>query len=206
MSDVGLSVNPADIIDRLDLGFMGYFEGYNANGWGFNVDYGFMDLSDNGTFAGGLGTADADIFQGILTATLFLRVVDTPDTLVDVYGGIPWWDTDIDVAATLGAISADVSMGDNWVDPHIGIRFEKQLPNSDWALNLQGDIGGFGIASDFAWTAVVGVTWYANEKFALEIGYRAQGVDFESGVVGTPSHFSYDTVTHGPRIGAVFKF
>jgi len=206
LATAGINVNPADIIERLNLGFMGYVEGYHTSGWGFNIDYGFMDLSDNGSFAGGAGTANADIFQGILTAVAFRRVVQTPDTNLDLYGGIRWWDTDVDVTATLGGLTTRAVSGDSWVDPHIGIRYEKQLPNSDWSLNLQGDIGGFGVSSDFAWTAAVGVTWRASDKFSLELGYRAQGVDFESGVAGTPSYFTYDTVTHGPKIGFVFTF
>lgn len=206
LTSSGISVDPADIIKRLNLGFMGYVEGHHVSGWGFNIDYGFMDLSDSGSFAGGAGSAHADIFQGVLTAVAYRRVMESPDTKVDVYGGVRWWDTDVTVSASIGGGTTTAKRGDSWVDPHIGVRLEKQLPNSDWALNLQGDIGGFGVAADFAWTAALGMTWHASEKMSLELGYRAQGVDFESGVAGTPSFFRYDTITHGPRVGLVFKF
>lgn len=206
LTDLGLSVNPADIFSSLDMGFMGYVEGYNTSGWGFNLDYSFMDLSDSGTFAGGAGTASADIFQSILSADVFRRIVEDTDTKIDVYGGLRWWDIDLDVNATLGGTNGIVSMGDSWVEPHVGLRLQKQLPNSDWSFNLSGDIGGFGVSSDFAWNLVTGFTWHASDRLAVEVGYRALGVDFESGTAGTPTHFVYDTITHGPRVGLVFAF
>lgn len=206
LTGVGIAVDPADIINVLDAGAMIFAEGLHHSGWGAMVDYSFMDLSDSGSFAAGAGFARAGVFQGILTANVFKRLVNAPDRQLDAYAGIRWWNTEVDVNARLGPINAFAGVDESWVDPHIGMRYRQRLNNSDWSLIALGDIGGFGVASDFAWTAEAGAAWQATETFSLEFTYKAIGVDYATGVVGTPSFFSYDTVTHGPKVGFVFEF
>jgi hypothetical protein len=40
----------------------------------------------------------------------------------------------------------------------------------------------------------------------LDLQYKATWVDYKNGSRGSPGFFQYDTVTHGPVIGFVFKF
>src|SRR3974377_596587 len=37
-----------------------------------------------------------------------------------------------------------------WVDPIVGLKLKKNL-TSKWHFSIEGDIGGFGAGSDFAW-------------------------------------------------------
>lgn len=206
LSDDGVNVNPADIIDVLDLGAMIFFEGLHDSGWGFMLDYSFMDLGDNGSFAGGAGEAEADIFQGTLNAFAFNRLIDDSVQQLDAYAGIRWWNMEVDVDATLGPLSRSVSIQEDWVDPHIGLRYRRQMNNSDWSFLGMADVGGFGVSSDFAWTAEAGFAWQANDTLSIEMTYKAIGVDYETGTEGTSDYFAYDTVTHGPKVGFSFDF
>lgn len=206
LTSIGLAVDPVDIIDVLDLGLMIYGEGLHDSGWGFTLDYAFMDLGERGSFAAGAGTADAEVFQGTLTGSVFRRVVDDPGMSVDIYAGFRWWDVDVDVAATLGPLSRTVSVSEDWVDPHIGARMRQQIGDSDWSFLALADVGGFGVASDFAWTLQAGAAWQARENFAVELSYRAVGVDYQTGTPGTPGFFAYDTITHGPVLGLAWTF
>ncbi len=206
LETLGLSVDPADILSTLDSGFMIVFEGLHDSGWGFNLDYAYMVLSDQGSFAGGAGLAIVDTFQGTLTATVFRRVVAEADRTLDLYGGFRWWDMSIDVDATLGPISGDVGIDENWVDPHIGARYIQRIGTSDWSLLAKGDIGGFGVASDFAWTLQAGTIWHARDNLNVELSYKAVGVDYDTGTPGTRDFFAYDTITHGFQVGAAFLF
>ena len=75
-----------------------------------------------------------------------------------------------------------------------------------WKFQVAGDIGGFGLESDFTAKADVGVLYTINKRFNLDLRYKATWVDYENGTPGTPSYFKYDTVTHCPLIGLNFKF
>lgn len=206
LEDAGLSVDPTDIIDVLEGTFMGYVDGLHSSGWGFTLDYSFMDLGDSGSFAGGVGQADANVFQGILTAVLYRRLIAEPDRSLDVYGGVRRWDMDIDVTAALGAVTRTVEVKPSWTDPLIGVRYEQALADSKWSFLGQADVGGFGVNSSFAWTLKGGFVWQASDLLSIDLAYKAVGVDYEEGTRGTPDFFSYDTVTHGPYIGFLFTF
>jgi len=74
----------------------------------------------------------------------------------------------------------------------------------NWRLMVKGDIGGFGIASDFTWNLQGGFAWDATDYLSLVFQYRVLSVDYSSGSVGTPERFTYDTITHGPLFGLAF--
>lgn len=206
LDSLEVAVDPVDIIEVLSLGGMIFAEGLHRSGWGFMLDYSFMDLEDDGSFANGAGRADAEIFQGTFNAFAYRRVIDDPDRKLDVYGGIRWWKTTVDVDARIGDLSRSAKVEEDWVDPHLGLRYRQGFGNGDWSFLAQGDIGGFGVSSDFAWTAEAGVAWKVTDTFSLEFTYKAVGVDYETGNKGTSDYFAYDTTTHGPKIGFAFEF
>ncbi len=92
-----------------------------------------------------------------------------------------------------------VNRGENWTDPVIGTRLRHNFTNKAFLI-ANGDIGGFGVNSDFSWNIQGGLGYEFSERFAL------LSVDFDNGKDGTPDFFAYDTKTHGPLIGFVFRF
>jgi len=135
LEDAGLAVDPADIIEVLEGTFMGYFDGLHSSGWGFTLDYSFMGLADSGSFASGASQADARIFQGILTVVVYHRMMAEADRSLDLYGGLRWWNMDVDVAATFGPVSRSVVVTPSWIDPHIGARYQQKPGVSDWSFS-----------------------------------------------------------------------
>ena len=93
----------------------------------------------------------------------------------------------------------EVSGSHSWVDPLIAVRMRHWL-NERVFLNLYGDIGGFGVGSDFTWAAAGGLGYQATENLALELYYRAYSVDYED------DGFLYDTTLHGVFAGLAFYF
>ena len=71
---------------------------------------------------------------------------------------------------------------------------------------VRGDIGGFGLESDFTAKTAVGVMYNITDSILLDVQYVGLWVDYETGTRDTASYFAYDTVTHGPVIGLIFKF
>ncbi|MBM6584083.1 hypothetical protein ILT44_28185 [Microvirga sp. BT689] len=75
-------------------------------------------------------------------------------------------------------------------------------------LFLRGDIGGFGVGSDFSWQAIGGYGFdfgaYNGIIFSGVIGYRALSVDYAQGE-GRRS-YEFDMVQHGPILGVSMRW
>ncbi len=125
---------------------------------------------------------------------------------IDYITGVRWWDNDIDAtvdpAITPG--SKKISVDADWVDIVVGARWTHHI-NDNWHFRLRGDIGGLGLSSDFTGTASAGIIYVINDLMDIDLTYKATWVDYEEGTKGTPDHFEYDTVTHGPILGVNFK-
>ena len=195
-----VDVGTTDILENLELGGMIQFEALHESGYGAVVAYNFMDLSGEATGPGGQNTLGADIYQGIFEGFGAYRLQLANGSL-DFYGGIRWWDMDVDV--NISGVQR-VKSREDWVDPVAGVRWMPQIADN-WHLMLKGDIGGFGIASDFTWNLQGGFAWDATDYLSLVFQYRALSVDYSSGTVGTPDRFAYDTITHGPLFGLAFR-
>lgn len=202
---VDVDVDMSDILEVLDIGFMGHFEAHHSNGWGVALDYGFMNLSADISGPRG-GVVDAEIHQSVLEALLIRRNQSASGHL-EYLIGIRWWDNDIDVdidpAVLPGTASFDVE--EDWVDLVLGVRWSNPV-NDKWTFKLRGDVGGFGLESDFTSAVSAGFHYEMGETIDLDLQYKATWVDFETGSRGEPGFFEYDTVTHGPIIGVIFNF
>ena len=205
VTGVPVDVNFSDILETLDIGAMVHFEAHHKSGWGFMLDYGFMDLSDDISGQRG-GIIDADIRQGVLEALLSRRI-ESGDSHIDYFAGIRWWDNDIDVTIDPAILPGSVTLGveADWIDLVIGARWTKTL-NENWKFFTRADFGGLGLESDFTSALAAGVNYQFNKTIALDLQYKALWVDYEEGTSGQPGFFQYDTVTHGPIIGLVFSF
>jgi hypothetical protein len=200
-----VAVDFDDIMEDLEAGFMIVFEAHHSSGWGILVDYGYMDLGSD--ISGPLGgIISADTHQGILEALIAKRI-DMDNSTIEILGGVRWWDNDVDVVIDPVVLPGTVStsLAEDWIDPVFGIRFT--MPMADkWKLVLRGDVGGFGVGSDFTAVAAGGILYSFNETFSLDVQYKALWVDYEDGTRGAPGYFAYDTVTHGPLVGLKFEF
>lgn len=112
-------------------------------------------------------------------------------------GRYTYLDTKIDVQ---NGRSADSKT--EWVDPFVGLRLRMALAPR-WDVSLRGDIGGWGVGSQFTWNvqALVGhrFTLFGKEATAV-IGYRALSQDFAS------AKLVWDMTLHGPVIGLNLRF
>ena len=67
-----------------------------------------------------------------------------------------------------------------------------------WALRAWGDVGGFGVGSDFTWQAAA-LVGRSSGGWRVEFGYRALAVEFDDGELET------DLVAHGPFLGVAVR-
>ena len=95
-----------------------------------------------------------------------------------------------------------------WVDPVIGFRLRHQFTPSQQIM-VQGDIGGFGLGSQFSWQAIAvySYAWqYTGYQVAALLGFRALGVNYSSPSGAGVDAVSINEVLYGPIIGVSFRF
>jgi hypothetical protein len=176
---------------------------------------------------GSLGaTADLKIEMAILEAGAAYELArfglgssDANSVAVDVLAGGRFWyqraDVSLDLAATLDI--GDLELGRNrafarsgsvdWADPFVGARLRYAvMPGHE--LFVRGDVGGFGIGSDFSWQAVAGYAWdfavWNGITFSGVLGYKALYVDYAQGE--GRRRYEFDMLQHGPVLGVSMRF
>jgi len=189
----------SDILENLDIAFMGLAEARRGR-FGVFGDIVYSKLSAGGTGPGGIFSVNLENQMLIGTAMIDYRVVDDGRSSVDVMAGARVWSVDTDVRITAG-VGAGFSGSDSatWVDPMIGVKGRWQ-GTSPWYLTGWGMVGGFGISSDIDWDVMAGAGYEVRDWVSVVAGYRATGVDYQDGA------FVWDTIMHGPIVGAVFRF
>lgn len=90
---------------------------------------------------------------------------------------------------------------DQWVDPIIGARTKIDLTDK-FMLNLESDIGGFGVGSEFSWNAQGSVAYQFTPRISAFAGYRILYIDYKAG----SSNVQYKETIQGPVTGATFTF
>ena len=199
--DVGFST----ILESLDIGAMIHFEAHNESGWGYVIDYGFMDLSDD--LSGPRdGVLSARVRQGTFEGLVTRKSSGGAGNL-EYFAGFRWWDNDFDVEIDPAVLpgTAETKIDASWIDILVGARLTHEI-NDKWTTQFRVDVGGFGVESDFTSAMSAAAIYRFSEKYALDIQYKALWVDYEDGSSGQPGFFQYDTVTHGPILGFRIDF
>lgn len=133
---------------------------------------------------------------------------------IDAIAGARWWHTttdvsvgvNIDVSRSARLVSFDAgrslalaSTGVlDWVGPFVGLRLRQRLaPRHE--IDLQGDVGGFGVGSQFTWQVRAGYSYtfsVGKTSWAGLIGHRALGVNYVTG-----NNDGINAVLNGPVVG-----
>lgn len=185
------------IFENLKFTFMGLVE-VGKGKWSFMADLFYAKLEPS--TSNQLATFDSQIEQFIGNFAVFYRVVETPTTRLDAYGGarVNWMETDVDIKFT-GGKSLSESADKTWVDPIIGVRVHHDLTDK-FFIRALADIGGFGVSSDITWQAMASLGYRVTDKASVGLGYRAIGTDYTSGST------TYDVISHGLLLGLEYRF
>jgi len=193
----------SDILRNMDFAGQVHFEAQKGK-WGFFLDPTYLKLSQDGTLKDG---TDVRLqieqwlveFGGIYQLGKWsLEEKGKRSITVDALGGGRFWylSADLDTSSTINP-----SKTTQWVDPFIGGRLTADITEK-LLFNIRGDVGGFGVGSDFSWNAL-GVFGYRFTKDITGLlGYRALYVDYKAGT----SSIRYNMTIHGPIMGLAFSF
>jgi hypothetical protein len=188
--EADIDVSFGDIVENLEMGAMGLVR-VTRNRWAFTTELIYMGLG------GSAGPFGADVDQWNIEPSASFRVSDRFETIV----GARYTNISTEIRGPFGR---EPSGTVDWWDPIIGARWMLPIGESAWAFNLRGDIGGFGVGSDFAWQLFPYFSWQFGERGSMQAGYRAISMDYDEG--GGAGEFRYDVVTQGPQLGVTFRF
>ncbi len=178
----------SDLVDDLEFAWMMGLEARPKDAhWGLLVDSLYMDLE------GGEAPLSWEFEQLMLEADITWRV--GPD--VDLLAGARFWSFQTDVSISPPGLSG--SGDESWVDPVIGVRGLTHL-SERWALAGRGDIGGFGVGSEFSWQLAGYVLFIPSHTIDLILGYRYLDLDLEEG------NLEMDLGFGGPVLGVGINF
>jgi hypothetical protein len=91
----------------------------------------------------------------------------------------------------------------DWADPILGLQLRHEIAPHH-RLRLRGDVGGFGVGSQFTWQALGAYAYEFSSgptSWSAVLGYRAIGINYSPG-----GSNSIDLVLHGPVLGVSMRF
>jgi hypothetical protein len=201
-----------DIWDELNIAGMVTFDARKDN-WGFLGDVIYADLGKSKT----VGSIDIDptVKLAWVSAGAFYRLgtwklsdaagKDVPAVTVDGLFGARY--THIDVNLDIKGFP-NRSSDKHWLDPLVGARAFFDL-SEHWMFSLHGNVGGFGVGSNFTWEALGAIGYrfrlFSKENNARAVGgYRAVHQNYTNG--SGNDKFEWDVTLHGPILGLVIEF
>jgi len=189
----------SDVFDNLEGAFIVHFEAIHKNRWGLLVDVNYLDLENDMTLPAGI-SLNVDLDMAVAQVDGFYRMQREAHSF-DLFVGLRY----TEIANTITVIGGPtlVDGSQDWLDPLVGGRWIWNFAD-DWSLFARGDIGGFGVGSDFAWQAVGLIEWQPFKYASFLAGYRALDMDYEDG--SGRDYFNFDGTIHGPVIGVNFKW
>lgn len=214
-----IDTTPMDILENLDkieTNLQGRISIYRGK-WGFHVGGMYvrfedtLELEENGrSVTGRVGIDMAEAYVSYCLKRCPLEVGCNPRcpgfSAYEVYAGIRYWSMELGLDG-LGAVGAApvaaVERTRSWVDPIIGGRAIWELGNK-WGFDVQADIGGFGVGSDFSWNLRAGVHYRPWQLASFELGFKLTDVDYTDGS-GT-DRFEFDGLLWGPYLAINFHF
>jgi hypothetical protein len=203
LPDVNLDVDAGDIFSHFKMGTMLYFEAAKDR-WAFSSDLIYMKLAQDATPGTVINSGKVTVKQ-LCWETAALRKL------------MPWLDAGIglrlnslNTAIELekkniggGTTAQSKSLTETWVDPILIARV-KSDPAKKFIYQFRGDLGGFGVGSDFTWQIQAYAGYRFSKLFQLTGGYRIMSVDYDKG--SGENRFLYDVDTFGPVIRFGFNF
>lgn len=164
------------------------------------LDVNWISLSPSETlsFQGQQVTLKTGSDSVTLMPAVGYRVHDDGRTLVDVYGGVKFWQMENSASISPAAVTPSaLSKDESWVDGVIGGQIRGNISERAY-VNAIGFLGTGG--SDYYGDLYGGFGYVLSSKVDAYVGYRVMKVKHENGP------FLYDVTQNGPLLGIAVRF
>ena len=211
---IGVDVPFSDILDKLDMAFMGHIE-VSSDNFGAFFDGIYISLADNkvvnlgpdGPILGDM-LVDVDLKLNIYELGMFYRMGsgEVGSSAFDIIGGVRLVDVAQNLDIVLPAPAAtpvnkliDAAETDIFVGARLVGKFTEK-----WHYKLRADIAGGGTEGTINGLAAVGYTFGQSGLFSLDLGYRYMNIELKSeNANGT---IESELTMSGPVVGFIFSF
>lgn len=195
--DRSVDASFSDIIDKLEMGFMGHVEAQGDTFGGF-VDVVYMSVADGRSI--GPVSARGELDMTLMDVAMVWNPAAERYTGVEVYGGFRYIGVDFDLRATLTPPpdpTFRTGVDTSYTDFLLGARYVAPI-NDQWRLVFSGDLS----AGDTEGTwSLAGYGVYRNGPHRFYAGYRYLTAEVE-GNAGR----RVDQTFSGPAVGYGFAF
>jgi hypothetical protein len=204
--DAHLDASFVDILDHTDtlVGLQGHLEAARGP-LGVYGDFFYVKTKVEDAGIPGLDVTTKMWFAefGAQYRVFDTRIERVPGLTLDVYAGGRYANLELDVDRPAGP---SLNQQVDWIDPLVGARVGVHFSEHVFLL-VSGDIGGFGVGSDLAWSlmGLLGYKWEgAGLEWAVLAGYKALSEDYTTG--SGLNRFRWDVTMHGPILGFSIRF
>jgi hypothetical protein len=205
-----VEVGFSDLVDNLEMAFMGAFEA-RKNNWSFLTDVIYLDLGVDHTAdlsipIGGnqvpvTTTTNLDVKAWVLHFAGGYGLYSEGKSRLEIIGGARYLDLSMDLFLELQSLgpgqSRTISDSLTAWDAIVGLKGHASL-GERWFLPYYIDVGTGD--SKFTWQATAGIGYRAGKVWDLALVYRHLEWDFDSTLVVDDINFS------GPTLGVIFRW
>ena len=192
-----IDATPGDIFSKLQMGAMLYVEA-KTDRWAITSDLVYMNLNQEVTPGVILNSGTIGAKQTIWETAGLCRLL--PFLEVGAGGRLNYVQTSADLrinAIPAGTVEATGRHHKTWFDPVLIARLSTDIKEK-WLFQIRGDLGGFGVGSDFTWQLHASAGYRFTKVFQMSLGYRILSTDYKSGE--EPKEFIFDVKEFGPEI------
>lgn len=202
-----------DILENLNIAVMANLE-VSKGRWGVFVNPLYAQLEESVS----TDTAKADVTVNMFILEFGVNYRFGPYTLSSTAGaGFPSLTLRPFIGGRYTYLDGNLNIKDDglpsydgsqdWIDPTIGLHTQWDITER-WNVTLGGSIGGFGVGSHFAWSALGLVGYRFNLSKSVTgnvlLGYRALDQNYDTGT--GDNLFEWDTTMYGPILGLSIGF
>lgn len=200
---IPIDASTGDIFSKLKMGAMLYLEA-RTDKWALTSDFVYMNLHQKVTPGKLIRSGAVTLKQSIWEAAGLYRITSFLE--IGAGGRLNYLVTDIDAERNVLPSGSEKVTGHRSVtfyDPILITRFSADIMDK-WLFQFRGDVGGFGIGSDFTWQLQGYAGYRFSRLFQLAAGYRIISIDYDKGA--DVKHFIFNVNEFGPVIRFGFYF
>lgn len=200
---VPVDASAGDVFSNLKMAAMLYLEA-RTDKWAISSDLVYMNLNQEITPNNLVHSGDVGLKQTIWEVAGLYRIL--PFWEAGVGGRFNFLQTNIEARKNVFPAGTEEVTGLHdavWFDPIIVTRLTTDI-NDEWLFQFRGDLGGFGVGSDFTYQLQAYAGYRFNKVFQLTAGYRFLSTDYKKQL--DYSQFVFDMNESGPVIRFGFNF
>lgn len=177
---VDASLSFSDVLEDLDMAFMGAFEARNGR-WSLIGDYVYtaMTAKEDTPFGTAFSEAKVETRMSVFSGYAMYRTFETPEAAVDLGAGLRWIHLETDTTLEPGDLpKQSFDYSDDWADPLIAGRVIVPFSQKWYGMALA-DVGGYVTQDSSSWQ-VLGVIGYDfTPRWSAQLGYRYMQINNE---------------------------